>query len=69
MAIISGQKSLNPTDKSKPPGLWPNFYEKAKELKDALKKYTPTVELPVNTVEYYNKIVFNPPEKEPNFSS
>jgi hypothetical protein len=43
MAIISGQKNLNPTDKSKAPGLWQNFYERSKELKDQLKKFAPTV--------------------------
>jgi len=63
MAIISGQKSLNPGDKSKAPGIWQNFYERVKDLKDQLKKYAPTVELPVNTVDYFNKVVFNPPEK------
>lgn len=43
MAVISGQKNLNPSDKSKAPGLWQNFYEKSKDLRDQLKKYTPTV--------------------------
>lgn len=67
--MISGQRNLNPSDKSRTPGIWYNFYERIKELKDVHKKFTPIVEPPTNTIEYFSKVVFSPPEKEPVFSA
>lgn len=69
MQVISGLRNINQSDKSRTPSIWFNFYERVKELKDMHKKFTPVADLPINTVDYVNKIVFSPPEKEPTFSA
>lgn len=67
---MSGQKHyLQQADKTKGANEWDNFYGKLKEIKETHKKFTPIAELPKNTVEYFNKIVFSPPNKEPEFSA
>ena len=55
MAIIGGNRQLAHSDKNKTPNEWDNFYGRLKEIKDTNKRFTPIVELPSNTSDYFQQ--------------
>jgi len=66
MAIIAGQKSINP---QKAPDVWLNFYDRLKDIKDYHKKYIPAGTLyQGRDPEYYIETAFEPPFEKPKFT-
>jgi splicing factor 3A subunit 3 len=69
LAVIEGHRSLKQSDKKKPADvIWQNFYDKCRELKEHYRRGDDRQQLTPNTVDFFRRMVFQPPFKEPEFS-
>jgi hypothetical protein len=68
LSVIEGQRSLKQSEKKKPADvIWQNFYDRCRELKEQHRRGDDRQQAPQNTVEFFRKMVFQPPFKEPEF--